>query len=230
MKESSKDNEILDKLNIEAAQGPAPAPKIAGFPAKLFGIIKFVMGACLLPFVYSFSLAFFNEFNVIERTFKGYFWAGIISFVIIYLFIYEPAIIYKKGQRLLEIIFKFFKPLVRVAPYLLPVYTIIVFILCLLLLPVFKEKEVFGYFIFLLSFSLALHLIFGAKSIRSKQGDFLKANYIFGFSFIYIIDLVLISFCLNILFKEFSFVNFFNNSCQIGSNIFYAIFKQFFFF
>lgn len=223
-----KNNEILDKLNIEAGQGQDAGPKISGFPNKLFGIIKFIMGVCLLPFVYSFSVSFFNEFNVIENTFKNYFWAGIISFIVMYLFIYEPDIIYKKGQRLLEIFFQFFKPLVRVAPYLLPIYTIIIFILYLLLSPLFRERELFGYFIFLLSFSLALHLIFGAKSIRSKQGDFLKANYIFGFSFVYIIDLFLLSFCLNLIFREFSFVNFFNNSCQIGSNIFYALFKQLF--
>ncbi|MDP3732165.1 MAG: hypothetical protein Q8R31_03930 [Candidatus Omnitrophota bacterium] len=223
-----ENSNILDKLKIGPEPSMGGAPKMAAFYHRALGIVKFIIGICLLPFVYSVSAAFLNEFNAVEKLFQNYFWAGVISFIIIYLFVYEPAIIYKKGQRLLEIVFKFFKPLVRVAPYLLPIYTIVIFIIYLIFPFAFKTKESVGYLIFLFSFSLTLHLIFGAKSVRSKQGDFLKANYIFGFSFVYILDLALLAFCLNIIFKEFSFVNFFNNSFQIGKNIVYAIFKQLF--
>ncbi len=194
-------------------------PKISGLSNKTFSIIKFVLGICLLPFVYSVSTSFLKEFGLIERAFQGYFWAGIISFVVIYLLIYEPAIIYRKGHRLLEIIFSFFAPLVKVAPYLLPIYAIVIFIVYLLLSFIFKSREFFSCFLFLFGFSLALHLVFSAKSVRSKQNDFLKANYIFGFSFIYIINIVLLAFCVNLIFKEFSFVNFFNSSFQEAKNI-----------
>lgn len=223
-----ENNNILDKLNISADQGRGGGSKIAVFSHRALGIVKFIIGICLLPFVYSVSVSFLNEFNTVEKLFQNYFWAGVISFIIIYLFIYEPAIIYNKGQRLLGIVFNFFKPLVRVAPYLLPIYTIVIFIVYLIFSSALKTKESVGYFIFLFSFSLTLHLIFSARSMHSKQGDFLKGNYIFGFSFVYILNLALLAFCLNIIFKEFSFVNFFNNSFQIGKNIVYVIFKQLF--
>jgi hypothetical protein len=228
MKESPKNSNIFDKLKIDVEPGRGGGSKISGFSHRVFGIIKFILGIYFLPFVYSVSVAFLNEFSAVEKTAQNYFWAGVISFIILYLFVYKPVIIYNKGQRLLEIVFQFFKPLVKVAPYLLPIYTIVIFILYLLLSLLLKTQESFGYFIFLFSFSLTLHLIFSAKSIRSKQGDFLKANYIFGFSFIYIIDIALLAFCLNLIFREFSFVNFFNNSFQIGNSIFYTIFKQLF--
>lgn len=223
-----ENNNILDKLNISADHGLGGGSKIGVFSHRALSIVKFIIGVCLLPFVYSVSVSFLNEFNIVEKLFQNYFWAGVISFIIIYLFVYEPAIIYNKGQRLLGIVFQFLKPLVKVAPYLLPIYTILIFIVYLIFSSAIKTKESIGYFIFFFSFSLALHLIFSAKSIRSKQGDFLKANYIFGFSFVYIIDLVLLAFCLNVIFKEFSFVNFFNNSFQTGKNIIYATFKQLF--
>ncbi len=225
-KESTKD--ILDQLKISDEPGPVGGFRGTAFFHKTFGIVKFLIGICLLPFVYSVSASFLQEFNAAEKLFRDYFWAGVLSFIVLYLFIWEPAIIYNKGQRLLNIIFNFFKPLVKVAPYLLPIYTIVIFIIYLIFSFAFKTKESLGYCIFLLSFSLTLHLVFSAKSIRSKKGDFLKSNYIFGFSFVYIMDLVLLAFCLNIIFKEFSFVNFFNNSFQIGKNIFYALFKQLF--
>lgn len=202
--------------------------KIAGFSNRIFSISKFVLGVCLLPFVWASSVSFINEFTIVEKTPQNYFWSGLISLLIIYLFIWEPAIIYTKGQKLLEAIFIFFKPLVRIASYLLPIYTIVLFIAYGISSYVFKSKELINYFVFLFGFSIGLHLIFSARSIHSKQGDFLRANYIFGFSLIYIINLTLLAFVLSFVFENFSFVNFFNNSFLIGKKIFYAIFKKLF--
>jgi len=212
--------------------------KFSGLGKKSFAIIKFLLGICLLPFVYSATVAFLSEFNLIEKPLQNYFWSGIITLLIIYLFIWEPAIIYAKGQKVLELIFNFFKPLVRVAPYLLPIYTIILFIIYTLLSLVVSAKGgsasggksdwLIQYSLFLFGFTIALHLIFSAKTIRSKKSDFLKGNYIFGFSFIYIINLILLALFINLIFKEFSFVNFFNNSFQIAKSILYAVLKQLF--
>lgn len=212
---------------IPAKAGGAFSP-IAGFSNKAFGIIKFILGVCLLPFVYSTSVAFLNEFSLIEISLQRYFWSGAITFLIVYLFVWEPVIIYVKGQKLLEIIFSFFKPLVRVAPYLLPVYTIVLFTAYLIVSLITKSSEPLQYTLFLTGFTAALHLVFSAKSLRSKQGDFLKGNYIFGFSFVYILDLFIASLFLNFVFDKFSFVNFANNSFNTAANIFVAIFRQLF--
>jgi len=202
--------------------------KIAGLSTKTFGVIKFILGVCLLSFVYSSTVSFLRQFSLVDSASQLYFWSGIITFVLIYFFVFEPAIIYSKGHRLLEIVFSFFSPLVKLAPYVLPIYTIIIFILYSLLSLFFKSRELFYTFIFLFSFSLALHLVFSAKTVRSKKGDFLKANYIFGFSFVYIINILLLSLCLNLIFKEFSFVDFFNSSYLAAKNIFFAVFRQLF--
>jgi hypothetical protein len=202
--------------------------KLSGLYGKSFAVIKFILGVCLLPFVYSSTVAFLNEFSLVEKPLQNCFWSGIITLLMIYLFVWEPAIIYTKGYKLLELIFNFFKPLVRVAPYLLPIYAIILFIAYALLSLVVKSRWLIEYSIFLFGVTITLHLIFSAKAIRAKKGDFLKANYIFGFSFIYAVNLMLLAFCLNLIFKDFSFVNFFNNSFQLAKNIFGAVFKQLF--
>jgi hypothetical protein len=199
----------------------------AGLSARAFAVVKFVLGLCLLPFVYS-SVAFLNEFSAVEKPVRNSFWGGVVSLLVLFLFIWEPAIIYVKGQRLLEAIFCFFKPLVKVAPFLLPVYTIILFIAYGLSFAIFKSAAPLKHIVFLAGFTMALHLIFGARSIRSKQGDFLKANYIFGFALIYIINISLLAFCLSLVFREFSFVNFADRSYQIAGGVFYAVFRQLF--
>jgi hypothetical protein len=204
--------------------------RISGLSSKMFGIIKFILAVILLPLVYASVVSFINEFNQIDRGLQQIFYNGIISFLAIYLFIWEPAVIYNKGHKLLEIVFSFFKPMVNVAPFLLPIYTILVFIIYGLLALGIKSAWLLEYTLFLIGFSSILHLAFSAKSIRSKKGDFLKANYIFGFSFIFILNLALLALGFSFIFKEFSFVNFCNISFTIFQNIFQAVFKQLFVF
>ena len=126
--------------------------------------------------------------------------------------------------------FSFFKPMVNVAPFLLPIYTILFFIIYGLLSIGISAGWLLEYTLFLIGFSTILHLTFSAKTIRSKKGDFLKANYIFGFSFIFILNVALLAFGLSLIFSKFSFVNFCNISFNTAKNIFYAVFKQLFLF
>jgi len=207
---------------------PKPSAKPSQLSNKVFDIIKLILGICLLPFVYSFSVAFLNQITFINISLQNYFWAGVITLVLIYLFIWEPTVVYERGHRLVEIIFSFFQPLVKFAPYLLPIYTIVLFILYLFLCIFIQDKWLTEWAMFLFGLSIALHLVFAAQSIRSKKGDLLKSNYIFGFSFMYIISLGLVALFLNFIFKEFSFINFSNNAYSIASSIFQAVFSQLF--
>lgn len=225
--------ESLKKENLKnESEAPTKPSFISGKAAVIynaaFGIIKFFLGLCLLPFVYSVSAAFMNEFGLIEGPLQFSFWAGVVTLLLIYLFVWEPVIIYSKGHRLLEIIFSFFQPLVKVAPFLLPIYTIVFFIGYSVLSAFIKEAWLLKYSIFIFGFTIALHLIFSAKTMRSKKGDFLKGNYIFGFSFVYILNIGFLALALSFIFGKFSFVNFSNVSLQTAKGIFSAVFKQLF--
>ena len=80
--------------------------KISGLSSKIFGIIKFILAIIILPLVYSSVVSFINEFVQVDKNLQQIFYNGIISFLVIYLFIWEPAVIYNKGHKLLEICFK----------------------------------------------------------------------------------------------------------------------------
>jgi hypothetical protein len=208
------------------AQGGGLASKFSGMFGKLFNIVKFILGACALPCVYAATAGFLHEFGLLDKGLRGDFWAGVIAMLITYLFIWEPVVVYTKGQNLLEFIFMFLKPLVRVAPYLLPVYTLIVFLLYSMLS--WFVKGITGYFMFLSGLTVTLHLIFSAKTMRGKKGDFLKGNYLFGFSVVYIINVVLLSAYFSSIFEKFSFINFSAYSYQAAKDIFSSAFKQLF--
>ena len=216
------------KFESAAGGGGGLKSKLSTFYNRSFGFIKLLLGVCLLPFIYSSTRAFLNEGLTLDKSLSTWFSSGIISFLIVYLFVYEPVPVYARGQKILEALFRFFAPLVKVAPYLLPIYTI----LLLLLFPLYTlfDKSALGLKVFMLlcGFSISLHLVFSAKSLRSKQGDFLKSNYIFGFSFIYIINIAILALGFSLFFPKYSFVNFCNQTFTLAQGIFTAVFRQLF--
>jgi hypothetical protein len=215
-------------LNEPALSKEPILPSKARLGDRIFNIIKFLLGICLLPFVYSSTVAFLAEMGALDAAFADYFWRGVISFVVIYLFVYEPVVIYNKGQKILEAVFRFFAPLVKVAPYVLPIYTIILLLIYSAYAAISGSSDALKYFVFLFGFSISLHLIFGAKSLRSRQGDFLKGNYIFGFGLVYIINIFILVLGFSVLFGKFSAINFCNGSLQAAKGIFDAVFTQLF--
>jgi len=217
-------------------KGPGQKPKTEMGPVKkpswisnrAFDIIKLILGICLLPFVYSSTVAFLKQMSYLGFSLQVSFWSGVLTLVLVHLFAFEPEWVYQKGHKLLEFIFSFFQPLVRVAPYLLPVYTITIFFAYLITALFIKESWLITYTMFFFGLSLALHLVFSSRAIRSKKGDILRSNYIFGFSFIYIVNLGIFALFLNIIFKDFSFVNFCNNAYYLASGLFQAVLSQLF--
>lgn len=223
-----RDLDPAPPLDKGSGFGEGIKANISNLSNWFFGFTKFILGVCFLPFVCSSTLAFINELNRLDRLYQDYFWLGVISLIIVHLLIWEPAIIYNRGHKILELVFSYFKPLVKVAPYLLPIYAIVLFLLYLLLSYFIKSADLLYYSIFLLGFSVAMHLVFSAKTLRSKKSDFLKGNYIFGFAFVYIINLAILSFFFNLMFDKFSFVNFSNHTAQIAKGIFNFLFRQLF--
>lgn len=219
----------FSRLDPGLDSGGEMKPKTRIFIDRVLSVFKLLLGLTLLTFVYSATVGFRAEFLKVLPATQSQFWSGVATFLILYLFIYEPAVIYQKGQKLLALVFKFFAPLVRVAPYVLPIYTIFIFSLY----PVVKiiagpGRDISSYFIFAAGFTFALHLVFSAKSLRNRQGDFLKANYIFGFSLVYILNLLLIALCLSLVVEKFDFVSFFSASFEDAKRIFTIVFRQIF--
>lgn len=191
-------------------------------------LLKFTVGICLLPIVYGVSVCFARELIKLEPLVIHSFIRGIAGFLVVYLFVWEPAVLYKKGQRILEVLFRFFAPLVKVAPFVLPIYTILIFLIYFILVSFMDVRNLLPVFLFGAGFSLALHLVFSARTLRSKEGNSLKANYIFGFSWIYILDAFLLALFFNLAFENFSILVFLNGSCQLAKNIYQALFSQMF--
>jgi hypothetical protein len=205
----------------------APAkPSFGAFTNRLLDVVKLLIGLSMVPFVYGVTISFWQELSTIALRMREAFGWGMVSFIAVYLFVWEPARLYAAGHKLLEAAFGFVKPLVKVAPYAVPIYTLVIFV-GFWVVSFFTDSWT-RTCVFLLGFSMMLHLAFSAKAIRGKKGDLLKSNYIFGFSLVYIICIALTAGCLNAMFERYSIVRFVVVGYQLAAGIFQAVFRQLF--
>ncbi|MFC1592568.1 hypothetical protein ACFL4C_00960 [Candidatus Omnitrophota bacterium] len=195
---------------------------------KALKVLKAIIIIFVLPWVYSFGLAFIGEAQAVEKAlFNSFIW-GISSFLVVYLFIYSPGKIYQKGQKMTEATFRFISPLVKVAPFVMPIYSIIIFLLYALVFRFVNSRVLFKVFMFLIGFSSIFHLVFSARVLRSRKDDFLMINYLFSFIFIYLINIALLAWGFSILFSGFSWINFYQSCLDISRSIFSVVFRQLF--
>ena len=83
-------------------------PKVQHLISRFLSVLKLVLGLCFLTFVYTGSVGFLQELKQADSRLQYDFWSGVITFVVVYLFIWEPAVVYSKGHKILELIFNFF--------------------------------------------------------------------------------------------------------------------------
>lgn len=117
---------------------------------------------------------------------------------------------------------------VMLAPYLIPIYTVIVALLYFIFSFYIDITKYTGLFIFLIGFTLMFHLTYTAESMRQKQSDLVKPGYLSSISFIYIINLIIAFLIISLLFKEASFIDFISEVYEKTKDFYFYFWKQLF--
>lgn len=195
---------------------------------KIADIFKFVFFILLLPLVVTMTVNFMQQLEALPSEYIAYFIRGIAIYLFIHLFIYEPAGVYGYGQKVVGSIFKFFAPLVTVAPFFLPIYSLLLLMLFYFAQLFIKDDRVIYCFMFLVSFTLTMHLVFTAKSLREKDKNASKPNYFFALALIYTVNTFILALMFNLIFEDFSFPQFFLSTTRQAGHIYMSVFRQLF--
>lgn len=195
---------------------------------KIINILKFVCFILLLPVVITGTMAFIKGLDGLLYELTSFFVRGILIYLIIHVFLYEPKPVYQYGQNIMSAIFGFFAPLVKVAPFVLPIYSMIFLILFYLASLIFKSADIGHYFMFLVSFTLTMHMVFTAGALREKDKNVVKPDYLFAMSLIYVIDMSIMALMLGLILTDFSFPQFFSETTRMTGNVYHAVFFQLF--
>ncbi|UCB57322.1 MAG: M50 family metallopeptidase [Candidatus Omnitrophota bacterium] len=218
----------------------------------LIRIIKVLIGIALLPVSVAVAIAFAGQLGHIQalQDSSAYFLRGASIYAIMHLVLYKPNYFYVLGHEVAHSLATFIcggqvkafrvsrrgggvlttksNFFIALFPYFFPTYTIF-FWLSYSSVSLFRDvSRLTPYFLFLLGFSLVFHLVMTVNSLKIKQSDILKSGYLFSVSLICVLNIVLVSFILSLIFKDFSFSAFFHSSMQQAKDIYSGIYAYLF--
>ncbi|MBF0484898.1 MAG: hypothetical protein HQL16_00120 [Candidatus Omnitrophica bacterium] len=194
----------------------------------LFLILKFVFALIILPVVVALTFAFQNELATFEPALRHTLWQGMVTYVLLRFFVYDFSAVYAFGQGIVTSVFQFLKPLVNAAPYVLPIYTILVLLVYAVISVMGKLSGYESVFIFLFAFTFTMHIVLTAQDLYKKDSIAGKPNYFFSMILVYIFDVFFMALLMSLILKGFSFTHFFQGLTGTSADIYRMIFKQLF--
>ncbi len=195
---------------------------------KVVDVLKGIFAALLIPLVFSITFSFSSEMETLKHRYFAIFFNGVATYLIMYLFVFDFQGVYRYGQKLVTEIFKFLDPLVGVASYFLPIYSLLLLILYYIAGFFLKEKSFGPMFVFFVGFTFAMHMILTAKDLKEEDSNPVKTNYFFFMSIIYIANMFLLALMCTLVMPKFTFAAFFNDLTIKAANIYGRAFGQLF--
>lgn len=191
-------------------------------------ILKFLFAILILPLVVASTVAFQNELVKFEPTLRDALSLGLFSYIILKFFVYDFEAVYTFGQSIVTAAFQFLKPLVNVAPYVFPVYSIIVLMVYAVVSWMGNLDAWRNIFLFLFSFTFSMHIILTAQDLYNKDSSAGKPTYFFGMSLVYILDVFLMALLASLVLPGFSFPTFFHDLTSAAGDIYMMVLGQLF--
>lgn len=191
-------------------------------------LAKFVFALLFLPPVIASTRALQAEVLHFDATLQHDLWVGLVWYLVFFFFIYDFAVVYRFGQNVMTFCFQFLKPLVNFAPYVIPVYTIIVLIVFAVLNAAGVRGEWKDALYSLMAATFTMHVVLTAKDLYQKDSAPGKPTYLFGMSVVYIVDVFFIALIMNMTLPGFSFVRFFQGLAEITFGIYKGVLTQLF--
>lgn len=191
---------------------------------------KGLLGLALAPLVVSASVAFYNNFLATNALWTGlqiYFIYGIAAYACIHLFLFKPTYPYLIGHELVHVFATWLSfgkvtsfhiaesggavttsknnSFISLSPYFVPFYTVLAILVYYGLTFLTPMDAYTKHLIFLLGFTMALHIIMTVHTLKTKQPDLMQAGYLTSLVIIYVINVLVTAAVLSLLFDSFTF-------------------------
>lgn len=215
-------------------------------------ILKVLIGVLLLPVAFVQTQVFAQQLSRIQHVegLAGYFLGGVVAYLIMHLVLYKPDYFYVLGHETAHALAALLcrggvssfqvstrggsvattksNSFIALFPYFFPTYTILVW-LAYFLVSLFRDTSSLApWFLFLIGFSLTLHLVLTIDALKTKQSDVLKTGYLFSVSVIYILNLFLVTLILSAVFRSFSLADFFHASLERAGEVYSVLYEHWF--
>ena len=218
----------------------------------IFTVFRVIISIVLLPVCVAVTMSFYKGIFAIKSVSDSglIFILGAFLYSLLHLLLFKLDFLYILGHELMHVIATLFSGgkakdmkvsnkegsvktttpnfLVVIAPYLIPGYTVLIAVLYFIVSFFTDVTKYYSIFIFLIGFTLMMHLSYTAQSVREKQSDLIRSGYVFSVSFLYVVNLIIVFLILSFVFKEISFFEFLSSSYEKSKGFYYFFWKQLF--
>lgn len=195
---------------------------------RFLSILKFVLALLLLPVVIAVTVSFLENIGRLARYISASFGWGVISYLALHILFYEPAKVFDTGKKMTEKTIGFLSPWLKVAGFCVPIFTVFCFFAYYIASLAVRRYDLLPFFVFLAAFTLTMHLVMTANSLKKKQPGWLKENYLFSIFAVYIINMLIVVLAFALLNADFSLARFFDRAGDVAGAIYTASFNQLF--
>lgn len=195
---------------------------------RILSVVKFLFALLLLPVVIGVTASFADTLHQSSRLVAACFGWGALGYLILHILLYQPAQAFDTAKKMAEETVGFIFPLVKVAGFCIPFFTVVVLALSIPVEKFWPEYELFPVFASLASFTFTMHMVFTANALKGKQAGWLKENYFLQIFLIYVVNLSIIAVAFSFLMSEFLLGDFFQRWGDASGGIYMAVYKQLF--
>ena len=198
------------------------------FKDGIFALIKFAVFIVLVPFLAAVTISFQREISELKYVYHHSFYWGVWAYVLMNFFLTDLNWLYKFGQAVANEFFRFWDPLAKVTPYVIPIFTLVlvgVYYLVVRVLGYFTNSSVW---FFMIGLTFAMHIIMSARELYEADEAAFKPNYLFEMSLVYVVNILFMVQLLNSTAWKFSLFSFVQTAVDLTVNFYRIQFMRFF--
>ena len=198
------------------------------YKGGFFALVKFSVFIALIPLIAAVTISFQKEISELKYVYHHSFYSGILVYTLSYFFLTDLNWLYKFGQAVAYEFFRFWDPLSKVTPYIVPVFTLVfigIYYLCGRVLGQFPNS---GVWFFMIGLTFAMHIIMTARELYEADQVTFKPNYLFEMSLVYIVNILIMVQLLNTTAWKFSLFAFGQTALDLTYNFYRLLYLRFF--
>lgn len=198
------------------------------YKGGVFALIKFLVFVVLIPFIAAVTISFQREISELKYIYHHSFYYGVWGYVLLNLFVTDLNWLYKFGQAVASEIFRFWDPLSKVTPYVIPVFTLFFVGVYYLFVRVLGQLPNSGIWFFMIGLTFAMHIIMTARELYEADQATFKPNYLFEMTLVYIVNILIMVQLLNTTAWKFSLMAFCQTALDLTENFYRLLYSRVF--
>jgi len=193
----------------------------------LLVVVKFIVGVLLLPVVWATAVLFHQHVEAFPGTYGEFFLWGVFSYLMLFLFFHHFWGLYDFGQKIFSGAFQLASPANGFIAKIVPFYLTLILLGFCVTTKLLDINTYDHYFMFFAGFAFTMHIILTAQDLQSGQKMFLKPEYLFIGSIVFILLVFMVILLFDLALGEFTIPDFARSVWNDALDIYYLIGQKF---